>query len=379
MTQPSSAPASAQSVRPPELFFDLVFVFAITQIASVLAARPTGVGLARVTALLAITWWMYGGYAWLTNALDLDRTGPRFILLTGMAAFFVMSVAVPRSFESGPWGLVLALSYLVVVLVHGLGFLGTSGHRGIARIGPLNLVSALIVVVAGAGPQGARVWLVALAAVVQVVTPFIAGLGGFTVGVGHFVERHGLAVIILLGESIAEVGSATAVQRGVLDVVAGSLLALTLSAGMWWLYFDREERDSEHLLNGVPVEQRARVALYSFGYAYFVIVLGIAVTAVGMQKAVSSFDHAMRGLPQGLLALGMALFLAGLAYFHRTLARTWSRVRLLGAAGAFLSVPAARWVGGWLALASGTAVLVCLILAERPKAARRNIQPVDNK
>ncbi|MDF3289684.1 low temperature requirement protein A [Streptomyces silvisoli] len=365
MSTANNAPAAAQSVRPLELFFDLVFVFAITQIASVLTALPTGEGLARVIVLLAITWWMYGGYAWLTNALDLERTGARLLLLVGTAAFFVMSLAVPRSFETGLWGVVLGAAYLVVVLVHTVGFIGTSGHRGITRIGPLNLASALIVLAAGAAPDRWRLPGLALACALQVLTPFIGGVGGFTVGVGHFVERHGLAVIILLGESIVEVGSAATGQRDLVTVVAGALLALALSAAMWWLYFDREERDSEQLLHRVPAQRRSRVALYSFGYAYLVMIFGIAVTAVGMQKAINSFDTPLRGLPLGMLPLGAALFLAGLAYFHRVLAGTWPVSRLVGAVAVGIGVPAARWVGGWLALTVTTAVLVGLVVAER--------------
>ncbi|MEU1629919.1 low temperature requirement protein A [Streptomyces sp. NPDC020096] len=368
MTRSNNVPAAAQSVRPLELFFDLVFVFAITQIASVLTALPTGEGLARVIVLLAITWWMYGGYAWLTNALDLERTGARLLLLVGTAAFFVMSLAVPRSFEAGPWGVVLGVAYLVVVLVHTVGFLGTSGRRGITRIGPLNLASALIVLAAGVAPERWRLWVLALACLVQVLTPFIGGTGGFTVGVGHFVERHGLAVIILLGESIVEVGSAATEQNDLVTVVAGALLALALSAAMWWLYFDREERESERLMHRIPVPRRSRVAVYAFGYAYLVMILGIAVAAVGMQKAINSFDTPLHGLPLGLLPLGAALFLVGLASFHRTLAGTWPVARLVGAIAVGVAVPAARWVGGWLALAVTTAVLVCLVLASREPA-----------
>lgn len=348
-----------------ELFFDLVFVFAITQIASVLAARPTAEGLARAMVLLVITWWMYGGYAWLTNALDLERTGPRLLLLAGMAAFFVMSLAVPRSFETGPWGLVLGIAYLAVVLVHTVGFLNTSGRAGIARIGPLNLGSALIVVAAGAAPERWKLGVLALACVLQVLTPFLGGTGGFTVGVGHFVERHGLAVIILLGESIVEVGAAATRQRELPVVVLGSLLALALTAAMWWLYFDREERESERLLERVGPEQRPRVALYAFGYAYYVMILGIAVSAVGMQEAINSFDAPLRGLPAGLLSLGSALFLLGLAYFHRVLAGRWPWPRLVGALAVAAGVPAARWGGGWQALVVTTGVLVCLVLVEQ--------------
>ncbi|MBY8885130.1 low temperature requirement protein A [Streptomyces sp. PTM05] len=371
MTPPQGPTAPAQSVRPLELFFDLVFVFAITQIASTLAARPTGQGLARVTVLLAITWWMYGGYAWLTNSLDLERTRPRLLLLTGMAAFFVMSLAVPRAFEPGPWGLVLALAYLVVVTVHTVGFLGTSGRLGISRLGPLNAASALIVVAAGAGPVRERVWLLAAACVLQVVSPFIAGIGGFTVGVGHFVERHGLAVIILLGESIAEVGSAATSSDRLPPVLLGSLLALALSAAMWWLYFDREERDSERLLEAVGPKRRPRTALYSFGYAYLVMILGVVVTSVGMQKAIDSFGVSSHGLAAWFVPLGLALYLLGLACFRRTLSGGWPVSRLLGAVAVCSAGPVALWGAGWAALALATAVLVCLLLADARAAGPR--------
>ncbi|QMU77368.1 low temperature requirement protein A [Streptacidiphilus sp. PB12-B1b] len=369
MSGSTTAPVAAERVRPLELFFDLVFVFAVTQIASVLAARPTGRSLVQVVVLLAVTWWMYGGYAWLTNALDLERTRSRLLLLLGMAGFFVMSLSVPKVFGPGDWGLVFGAAYLVVVLVHVVGFLGTSGRRGITRIGPLNLVSALIVVGAGAAPQHLRLPVMALACLVSLASPFITGTGGFTVGAGHFVERHSLAVIIVLGESIVEVGSAAARQTRLLTAVAGPLLALALSAAMWWLYFDRDDRESEGLLDAFGPEQRGRVAVYAFGYAYFVMILGIAVTAVGMQKTIESFDVPLGGLQVGLLPLGASIFLLGLACFHRALAGAWSGSRLAAAVVvAAAGVPAAAWGSGWLALAATTAVLVGLVRAEsRPR------------
>ncbi|HEV2637795.1 MAG TPA: low temperature requirement protein A [Actinocrinis sp.] len=357
--------APAESVRPLELFFDLVFVFAITQIASVLAARPTPQGLARMMTLLAITWWMYGGYAWLTNALDLTRARPRLLLLTGMAAFFVMSLAVPYSFNPGHWALLLGGAYLVVVTVHAVGFVGTSGHRGIARIGPLNLISALIVLAAGIGPERWRLAGLAVACLVEIVTPFVAGLGGFTVGVGHFVERHSLAVLILLGESIVEVGSASGREHDLVTVVAGSLLALALTAAMWWLYFEREDHDSERLLEHVAPQRRARVALYSYGYAYYVVILGIAVAAVGAQKAIYSFTAQVHGWPAALLPLGVGLYLVGLGLFRYTLSGTWPVARLVaGVVAVAAGLPAARWGGGWVVLAAMTAVLVLLVLID---------------
>ncbi|WP_198042249.1 low temperature requirement protein A [Kitasatospora azatica] len=366
MTPTPAATPESEEVRPLELFFDLVFVFTITQIASVLAAEPSAASLGRAAVLLTITWWMYGGYAWLTNALDLDRTGPRLLLLTGTAGFFVMSLAVPRAARPGPWGLVFGAAYLAVVVVHTVGFIGTSGHRGIARIGPVNLVSALLVLVAGLLPAHQRPWVWALACLLEWVTPFLVGVGGFSVGVGHFVERHGLAVIIVLGESITEVGAASGHLDEPGTLLGGALLALASSAAMWWLYFDREERDSAMLLERVPELRRPRVAVYSFGYAYLVMVFGIAVAAVGMQEAIVSFGEPLHGTAAGLLPLGSALFLVGLACFRRSLSGNWPTARLVAAVGvAGAGLAAAQWAGGAALLAVNGVLLLGLILWER--------------
>lgn len=365
MTDETAAPGAAESVRPLELFFDLVFVFTITQVASILTAAPTLLSLGRVAVLLVIIWWMYSGYAWLTNALDLDRTGPRLLLLAGTAGFFLMSMAVPKATGSGPWALIFGASYLLVVTVHLLGFLGTSGRLGIMRVGPLNLASALVVLGAGAAPPHARLWLWALAAVMEIVTPLLSGVGNFTVGAGHFVERHGLAVIIVLGESITEVGAETSREGDVTTAIVGALLALVLSAEMWWLYFGREERESEARLERVPAEHRPRAAVHSFGYAYYLIILGIAVAAVGMEKAIDEFEHPAHHLPALLLPLGITLYLLGLACFHRTLAGSWPLARLVAApAAAALIAAAALRSSGAAALATAALVLLALIVWE---------------
>jgi low temperature requirement protein LtrA len=362
MTTAPSAPA--ERVRPLELFFDLVFVFTITQVAGVLTTAPTVDGLGRTVALLAIIWWMYGGYAWLTNALDLGRPGPRLLLLAGMAAFFVMSLSVPRFFEEGPYGLILGLAYLAVVCVHTAGFIGTSGHRGISRLGPLNIASALIVVVAGIVPPQARTWVLLGAILLEVASPVIAGIGGFAIGAGHFVERHGLALIILLGESIIAVGTVASDRGDVLRVVVGSMLALVVSAGMWWVYFEREERDSERLLDAMPPRRRGRAALLSFGYAYLAMITGVTMAAVGMKKAITYFTTPLHDFELWLLPLGLALYLAGLAAFHRTLAPVWEWTRLAAAVAALLCVPAGL-VGGWLMLLVAGLVLTGLVLVSR--------------
>ncbi|HEY7592897.1 MAG TPA: low temperature requirement protein A [Actinophytocola sp.] len=365
MTSSPAVTAPAERVRPLELFFDLVFVFTITQVAGVLTAAPTVDGLGRTVALLAIIWWMYGGYAWLTNALDLARPGPRLLLLTGMAAYFVMSLAVPRFFDEGPFGLILGLAYLAVVLVHTAGFIGTSGHRGISRLGPLNIVSALIVVAAGIVPPQARTWVLLGAVALEALSPVIAGIGGFAIGAGHFVERHGLALIILLGESIIAVGTVASELGDVLRVVVGSVLALVVSAGVWWVYFEREERDSERLLDAMPPQRRGRAALLSFGYAYLAMITGVTMAAVGMKKAVTYFTTPLHDFELWLLPLGLALYLAGLAAFHRALAPVWEWTRLVAAVAVLLCVPAGLLAGGWLMLLVAGLVLAGVVVVSR--------------
>jgi len=208
-------------------------------------------------------------------------------------------------------------------------------------------------------------WLWTLAAVMELSTPLVTGVGEFTVGVGHFVERHGLAVIIVLGESITGVGAATSSLGSVSTAIVGALLALALTAAMWWLYFGREERESEARLEQVPADRRPRAAVYAFGYAYYTIIFGVAVAAVGMEEAIGSFGHSSHGLPAALLPLGICLYLVGLAWFHRTLAGNWPWPRLAAAlVVAALVTPAARWVGGAAALAIAALILLALIVWE---------------
>nr|WP_166682303.1 low temperature requirement protein A [Streptomyces sp. 846.5] len=151
--------------------------------------------------------------------------------------------------------------------------------------------------------------------------------------------------------------------------IVGALLALVLSAEMWWLYFGREESESEARLERVPTQRRPRIAVNAFGYAYYVIILGIAVAAVGMEKAIDEFHHPSHHLPALLLPLGISLYLFGLAYFHRTLAGTWPTARLTAAlAAAALVAPIAAWTSGAAALATAALVLLALIAWEsRPQ------------
>src|SRR4051794_34926947 len=199
MTSSNATPS--ERVTTLELFFDLVFVFTITQLTALLSEDASPAGLLRVLLLLCVIWWMYGGYAWLTNAVAPDRAARRLLLLAGMGGFLVLALTIPRAFGDG--GVAFGLAYLVVVGVHVALFTksySVGAARAILRTARFNLISALLVLGAGvlatlSGPAPAvyALWLAAVA--VEGVTPFLGGLRGYEIAPAHFVERHGLVVL----------------------------------------------------------------------------------------------------------------------------------------------------------------------------------------
>jgi low temperature requirement protein LtrA len=335
----------AERVSTLELFFDLVFVFTITQLTTVLTDDPTPRGLLRSVLLLGVIWWMYGGYAWLTNAVPPDQPPHRLLLLASMAGFLVVALAVPRAFGDG--GVAFGLAYLVVVCVHVALYTRTysvSAAQAILRFAPFNLASALLVLGAGvAGAlSGASPWTYALwigAVALEWVTPLLAGLGGFEVGPAHFVERHGLVVLIAIGESVVAIGIGAG-GRPVDGPLAGvAVLGLLLCAGLWWAYFGGDDARAEQALAAAPPDRRPRLALDAFGYWHLPILLGIVATSAGLEQAVGHPFEPL-GAPVALaLAGGVALFLLGDVFFRRALGITGGPWRGIAAALALATIP----------------------------------------
>jgi len=218
-----------------ELFFDLVFVFIITQLTGLLAEEPDAAGVAKVVLVLLVTWWMYAGYAWLTNALALDVVAHRLFLVGGMGGFLVMALAVPTTFEGG--GVAFGLGYLAVVVLHaGLYIRATSASEARAMTGivPYNLIAALLLIAGGIAEGDAQWALVVAAAVVVLSVNVFVSTEGFQIAASHFVERHGLVVIVALGESIVVLGVGAEGAEVGLELALVALLALALSASLWW-------------------------------------------------------------------------------------------------------------------------------------------------
>ena len=347
-----------------ELFFDLVFVFTITQLTNVLVGGSGVAAAAHVVVMLAVIWWMYDGYAWLTNAIATDLLRFRLLLLGGMGAFLVVSLAIPTAY--GPNGLAFGLGYLVVVLLHGGMYAkGTSVSEvaAILRIVPFNLSAAALVLAGGIAGGRTQDVLWAVAALLLWVTPWFTSTEGFVIAAEHFVERHGLVIIIALGESIVVVGAGAAGVPIDLRLVVVALLALALSAALWWLYF-RDDDEVEDAMKAADRAHRARLALTGFGYWHYGLLLGVVAVAAGLKKAIGDPYDPLADSIGIELAAGVGLFTACTVGFRRTLGLGTSGARLVAAALALATIPLGTDASAVLQLAALTAIVVAALLVE---------------
>ncbi len=336
MTAPTAARGRVSTL---ELFFDLVFVFTVTQTTTLLADDMTLRGFGRVVLLLAVILWMYGGYAWLTNIVPPTTRARRTLILVGMGSFLAMALAVPDAFGDTGW--LFGLGYFVVNAVHSGLFMtvGRASAPGMRILGPTNLVSATLVLVGGFAPLGWRYGLWIGAVALFLAAPYLRSIRGFAISPEHFVERHGLIIIIALGESIVALGVGLAGEPVNAWVILIAVLGLSLAYLMYWVYFGVDQSRAEHALSDAAPENRARLALSAYAWAHYFLLLGIVVVAAGVKKA---SEHAIEHLTVAqALALGggLALYLLGEAYFRRTLRLGAIRFRVLAAPVALATIP----------------------------------------
>ncbi len=347
-----------------ELFFDLVFVFTITQLTGVLVEGVDATSTLQVVVMLAVIWWMYDGYAWLTNAIATDLVRFRLLLLGGMGGFLVIALAIPTAYTSA--GLAFGLGYAVVVLLHaGMYAKGTSVSEvaAILRIVPFNLTAAVLVLVGGIAGGGVQDVLWVLAALLLWVTPWFTSVEGFVVAAEHFVERHGLVIIVALGESIVVIGVGAAGTPLDLRLVLVALLSLALSAALWWMYF-RNEEAIEKAMQSAEQARRARLALVGFGCWQYGLLLGVVAVAAGLKKAVGDPYDALGGWIGAELAVGVALFLWCSVGFSRTLGLGTSAPRLVAGAVALATIPVGTEWTAVAQLAALTGVVAAALLVE---------------
>ena len=361
------ASASGARVTTLELFFDLVFVFTVTQLSAVLAHDLTWRGLLRVALLLGVIFYMYGGYAWLTNAIPVDAAANRALLLAGMCGYFVMALAVPGAF--GGSGLTFGLAYAVVVLVHFWLFVHASGDAAGAmlRLAPANVGGGALVLLGGALGGDAETVLWAAAFAIMWIGPRLIGIGDFSVAPAHFVERHGLVVLIAIGESVVAIGIGAGELAVDAELVLVAVLGLLLSTALWWTYFGGDDTLAERALAALDQRARAHAALAAFGWAHLVLLLGVVCVAVGLKQATGHAYDTLEGAQALVLAGGAAIFLAGDAWFRVILRIGTPAVRAAGAVVALATIP----LGTEVAAVAQVGALAAVVAAAAGMSARR--------
>ena len=363
---PYSAASTEPRVSTLELFFDLVFVFTITQLTSFLLRDPTIAGLVQMVLLFGNVWWMYGGYAWLTNAVPPRELAVRLLLLVGMGGFLLIALSIPTAFGSG--GVAFGVGYMVVTLVHTGLFLRAQQtiSSALARLGPFNLITAALLLVAGFTPGGVRIALFALGGILHWITPYLIHQSVFTIRAGHFVERHGLILLIALGESVVAVG----IGLGAIDLPAGrivaALLGLALTAALWWLYFSGDDDRAEAALDAAQGEHKPWLALNAFGYAFVPILGGVVLIAAGLKLAVVRYNEPSTVAAAVVLAAGVAIYLAGLAIFRWLIHVRSIAIRLVMAGLALLTA----FIGLHITPVAQLAALVVVLIAGNIAEAR---------
>ena len=334
----------SESVTFLELYFDLVFVLALTQCTAYMAEDPSWEGLAKAMLILGILWWAWVGYAWLTSVIDPEEGPVRLIFFVAMAAFLVASLAVPEAF--GDLGLLIALSYGVVRVCHILLFVIASEDDPDLRRSVVGLsvstavgVGLLLGAAATDGLLQGALWAVALS--LDVSGPYFFGAEGWKLIPDHFAERHGLILIIALGESLVAIGAG--VEYGVTaGVVAAAVLGVGIASAQWWSYFDVSAIASRRRLASITDQrERNELARDSYSYIHFLLVAGIVLLALGLKKTVGHTDEALKVVPAFALLGGAAIYLLGLAAFRWRHIRSFAHRRVITAAICFALIPLA--------------------------------------
>jgi low temperature requirement protein LtrA len=308
-----------ERVTPLELFFDLVFVLALTQCTALMSAKGTWEGLAQGLLVLGVLWWAWVGYAWLTSVVDPEEGAVRFVMFGAMAALLVAALCVPEAFDDH--ALLFASAYAAVRVAHIALFTMASRDDPALREATIGLaastaagVGLLVVASFTDGPAQVALWAAALS--IDLIGPYLMNAEGWKLVPGHYAERHGLIVIIALGESIVAIGVGS--QAGVdAGVVAAAVLGMAVAAALWWLYFDVVALvAARRLASAAPGRERNAIARDAYSYFHLPMVAGIVLLALGLKKTLAHVEDPLETVPAVALLGGTSLYLLGHVMFR---------------------------------------------------------------
>jgi low temperature requirement protein LtrA len=359
---PATAVEQEHRVTPRELFFDLVFVFAFTQVTTLLTHDPTFSGIGRGVLVLGALWWPWTAYAWLTNTVDPEEGFIGAALLVALTAMFLAALAVPRVF--GDDGVLFGAAFLVVVAMHlALYALAGRGNRellvAVLRLAPWTLLGATLILIA-AFAEGARTWLWIAALACTYVGAGMSGSTGWRVFPSHLAERYGLVLIIALGEAFVAIG--IGVSKIGLGEVAAAILGLLVATSFWLAYFDFFSIRGERMLTNVRGPDRVALARDLYAYAHLPMIVGIVLFAFAMKIVVGHVGEELDWVPAFALCAGSALYLLTYSAIRTRVERrlSLSRGRFTAAIALLLVLPLATQVPAIAALALVTGVWLAL-------------------
>jgi low temperature requirement protein LtrA len=376
--RPSTTRVEPGPVTAVEVFFDIVFVFTLTQLTRTLESDLSLANAGRVLLLFGILWWMYGGYAWLTNHVPPRKPSQKLFLFAAMSGFLIAAVGIPHAF--GETGILFGVGYLVVILVHVLVFAQSDALAGVVRFAPYNLASALLVLGTSSVDGSARLAAWVGAFFLMVLVPYlvpkryswIGAAQSFHISAPHFVERHGLLVMIALGESVIAIGMGVDVGHPSLLGVTMIALALLLPGTLWWTYFTDAER-AEHALAAAEVGERTKLAIAAYFFAHIPILLGIVATAAGIHAAIAHPAQASDWPSAIALSGGVALFLMGIAEVRRCLKIASPASRWMVAGVILATTPLGTATSAGLHVATVVAIMVAMLVNDARRGQHHSI------
>jgi low temperature requirement protein LtrA len=357
-----------ERVKPLELFFDLVFVLAITQCTALMADVPSWEGLAQGLLILGVLWWSWVGYAWLTSVVDPEEGIVRFAIFAAMAGLLVVALCVPEAFDDS--ALLFACAYGIVRGGQIVLFLVASRdspelRKSVWGLAGGTAVGVLLLVAASFTDDALQGSLWALALLLDMGEPYLFGSEGWKLEPAHFAERHGLIVIIALGESIVAIGVGAEGLEVDAGVVAAAVLGIAAAAALWWLYFDIVALVAQRRLTNATVgREQNEVARDSYSYLHFPMVAGIVLLALGLKKTLEHVGDPLETVPAVAMLGGTALYLLAHVAFRWRNVHRFSVQRVLCAVFLCALIPVALELAALVMLGVLVAALAVVIAYE---------------
>jgi low temperature requirement protein LtrA len=372
-----------------ELFFDLIYVFAFTQVSALMSHGHDGVAVLQGVVILALIWWSWTSYTWLANQAHADSGVVRIAILLAIALMFLVSLVIPEAYHDLEGGLFAPMVFVVclvtVRVVHAVAYVIAAGSDAglrrqviVSMSAALVPASALLVIGALVGePYQVWIWLVAI--VLDLVLVYLTSRSGGNWrlnSAAHFSERHSLVVILALGESVVAIGIGVAAEPVSTAIIVGSVLAVALAVGLWWVYFHHFAPKIEHLIASKTGIDRAGLATDVYTYLHLSLVAGIVIAALGIEQAMHSIEglHALELFGAFALGGGVALYIAGTGFIWRRASGEWALIRFGGATLCVLLIPVLALLPAIVALAAVAVIVAVIVGTEQFFGGRAKIQ-----